>query len=418
MGRRPAPHYDSAQGRWYCRWGGRFHTLGRDVRGLVRPVPPAHVIAAFARVLERGDGSGDASAPPTGRPVYVAQVVARWCAEHPGRWARDMARKLCEWQPELRLADVRPCSRDDEEPGTLGEFARWLQTAGARRVEVRPKRGPDGSIVRAPDGQAVKVRTERREPASAQTVRHAVGFALRILRWAARPSRGWLRPSQVGDRPRTPCPVPRPRDLSADTVRGLLATKLGAAEPPVRFLFATGARPGEACRLDWADVDLSRCTAALRQSKTSGRTGKSRIVFLTPEAVAVLVGLGERRTGPVFLNKTGRPYTASALGKILRRRGVTAYQGRHTFAQAVLDQYGIEDVAKLLGHSDLRMAQVYARVRDDRARSVVAGLVLPGSAPTPSGRAASGKARPRRTGPRTPRPKRDAPATGDRSGEP
>lgn len=403
MGWRPAPKYDPRQGRWYCRFRG-FHPLGKEEPGLVNPAPPPHILVAFARVLADG-GYGEDPASSTRRPLYVAEAVARWCAEHPGRWARDMARKISEWQPELRLRDVEPCSLDDEEPGTLGAFVAWLQKEGARRFEVKVKRNPDGTVACRPDGTPIKARREWREPASAQTVRHALSFAVRVLRWASRPRRGWLRAEQIGDRPRTPRPVPRPRDLTAETVRTVLSAKLGKAEPIVRFMFASGARPGEACRLDWSDVDLARGTAVLRESKTAKRTGKSRVVFLTPEASAVLIGQGERRAGPVFVNGREKQYTSAALGKIIRRRGVTAYQARHTFAQAVLDQFGIEDVARLLGHSDLRMAQTYARVRDERARQVTAGLRLPSSGPKPRDQGKAKRNRPA-SAKRTPPPPR------------
>jgi len=97
-------------------------------------------------------------------------------------------------------------------------------------------------------------------------------------------------------------------------------------------------------------------------------------VYLTPAARALLDdGRAHNPDEPCFPASHGGCYTPAGLRAILRRRGLTgAYQLRHTFAQQALDTPGVrmEDVAKLLGHADLRMVQVYAQVRDRRARQV------------------------------------------------
>ena len=66
----------------------------------------------------------------------------------------------------------------------------------------------------------------------------------------------------------------------------------------------------------------------------------------------------------------------SGLRSILRKRGITSvYSLRHTAAQSMLDaKVPIEDVARLLGHSDLRTVGVYAQIRNDRAREVASSL--------------------------------------------
>ena len=82
----------------------------------------------------------------------------------------------------------------------------------------------------------------------------------------------------------------------------------------------------------------------------------------------------------VFPSRLGVPYTASGLRAILRRAapGVTPYQLRHTFAQHAIDSgVATDDLAGLLGHSDVRTTRHYAKIRADRLRRVASGLTSP-----------------------------------------
>ncbi len=124
----------------------------------------------------------------------------------------------------------------------------------------------------------------------------------------------------------------------------------------------TGCRPGEVARVTRADVNLEHGVWVLAKHKTVKRTGKPRIVYLSPEALALTQRLmAKNPDGPIFRNHRGkRPWTSNAVRqrfKRLRRKfpqlkGVVAYTYRASFATDALEK-GIPDatVAELLGHS-------------------------------------------------------------------
>jgi integrase len=144
--------------------------------------------------------------------------------------------------------------------------------------------------------------------------------------------------------------------------------RLAAASPPhfrpfLTFLFQTGCRPSEAAGLTAADVDWVATVAVVRQHKTKAK-GKRRVLYLSPEALAVLRKFAdERPTGLLFRNRIGKPWTRFTISEGMRRAsrkaglpGKIAYGYRHGFATDALAT-GVPDahVAELLGHSSTAM---------------------------------------------------------------
>jgi integrase len=140
--------------------------------------------------------------------------------------------------------------------------------------------------------------------------------------------------------------------------------KLCEVSPPafarfLRFLYLTGCRPGEAAQLAAADVDWSRSLATLRNHKTK-RKGKRRVVYLVPDALALLKELAARHpTGPLLRNRIGNAWTRATLGAAMRTAREAAglpsailYGLRHSYITDALAA-GVSDalVAALAGHS-------------------------------------------------------------------
>lgn len=139
------------------------------------------------------------------------------------------------------------------------------------------------------------------------------------------------------------------------------------------FVFAlqeTGCRPGEVARVTAANVDLDNGVWIFNQHKTKKKTGKPRIIYLTPGMVELTKKLMlEFPDGPLFRGpkRAGRkPYSKNAIRCRFRRlrkklphlKGVIAYTYRHSYITDALERgVPVASIAELAGHKDLRMIQ-------------------------------------------------------------
>jgi integrase/recombinase XerC len=149
--------------------------------------------------------------------------------------------------------------------------------------------------------------------------------------------------------------------VSADDHARLVACADPLFRAFLELLWLTGARPGEIAALRAEEIDYAQGVAVLTEHKTA-HLGKSRILFLCPEALAVLRGL-DVNEGLFFPGENGQRLTAQAIGCRLRRlcvkagvRHCIAYGYRHAFATDALAK-GVPDaqVAALMGHSGTAM---------------------------------------------------------------
>jgi integrase len=136
----------------------------------------------------------------------------------------------------------------------------------------------------------------------------------------------------------------------------------------------TGCRPGEVARVTAADVDLDLGVWVLKQHKTARKTGKPRVVYLTPAMIELSTRLvAEFPTGPIFRGPRGRrPFTRNGVRCRFRRlreklphlAGVVAYTFRHTYCtEALVNGVGVAQVAELMGHVGTDMVtSVYSKL--------------------------------------------------------
>ena len=141
------------------------------------------------------------------------------------------------------------------------------------------------------------------------------------------------------------------------------------------FLRFTGARPGEACRLKWVDIDLDKAVIVLHQHKTSRtqRVKKPRVIPLTPVVLKLLIHI-RRRQDPgdrVFLTHRKTPWNRSNLSLRIRRAREVAgipedaklYGLRHGFGtRAVVNGVDLKTLAELMGHTTTRMTEHYVHL--------------------------------------------------------
>jgi integrase len=150
-----------------------------------------------------------------------------------------------------------------------------------------------------------------------------------------------------------------------------------AFRPFLQLLWLTGARPGELAGLTASDLDLAKGLAVLSDHKTA-HLGKGRVLFLCPEAVAILRKMVvSRPSGLLFPGHEGatEKMTPQAITnrvqRVSKRAGVKcfAYQYRHTFATEALAR-GVPDtqVAALLGHASTAMLHRHYAHLGEKAR--------------------------------------------------
>lgn len=174
----------------------------------------------------------------------------------------------------------------------------------------------------------------------------------------------------------------RIRWITPDEAERLIAQCARHLKPLVIFLLYAGARVGEALKLDWRDVDLTRGRVALLNTKN----GRSRGVPLHSRIIAELANLNHRE-GPVFRRDDGEPYAEKESGggqiktafrgacKRAKIADFTPHDLRHTWATWLYAE--CRDLGKLMelgGWSSPAMVMRYAHVNPDHLRDVIERL--------------------------------------------
>lgn len=135
-------------------------------------------------------------------------------------------------------------------------------------------------------------------------------------------------------------------DLSKATARAFHA---------FRFALETAMRAGEICGMQWESVDIDRRVVRLLHTKN----GRPRDVPLSSAAVQLLEDLP--RLDPVF-GLSSSQLDILWRSKVRDRAGVTGltfHDARHAAITALAKKLDVLDLARMVGHSDLRMLQVY-----------------------------------------------------------
>jgi integrase len=159
----------------------------------------------------------------------------------------------------------------------------------------------------------------------------------------------------------------------------------------------TGCRPGEVAAVTAEQVDLKLGVWVFDEHKTAHKTGKPRVVYLSPAVLDLTRTLVVRYpTGPLFRGRGGRPFTRNGIRCRFRRlraklpdlKAFTAYSYRHTFTtDALTNGVGVAQVAELLGHTGTEMVMRHYQHLSQRVhhmRAAAAQAVEPGAGPVRS----------------------------------
>lgn len=160
--------------------------------------------------------------------------------------------------------------------------------------------------------------------------------------------------------------------LTADEVRALIATPCAREKVKRAFLFSCfcGLRVGDIAALRWEDIRRG-ASGGVEVCLTMQKTKRPIVLPLSDDALKWLpVRRGAGDSERVFTglyrsdaNKCLKPWvTAAGIKKY-----VTFHVARHTFA-TMLITFGADlyTVSKLLGHSNISMTQIYAKLVDSK----------------------------------------------------
>ena len=189
-----------------------------------------------------------------------------------------------------------------------------------------------------------------------------------------------------------------------------LAADVGARDPDreafVYCALGTGARRGELCGLQWADIDFEAATVTIARTVTRTldtaawmtkvpKGGKARRLALDDDLVAVLRALQARSLDRALAAGIALPanafcftpavdgsrpwspeYVTHWWGRACRARGlhIRFHDLRHLHASDMAEVAQIAVVKERLGHSQLKTTNRYTHVRDDADRAAVQRL--------------------------------------------
>ncbi len=263
----------------------------------------------------------------------------------------------------------------------LRQWVAWLAYEAPDEYRTHPllARRPHVARWRRHLEETTSARTGR--PLSPASVARKLSALAEVYRYAI--ALGVLAESPVDN-------VKRPRVADQSSTVGLTTEELGAifdaAEAHslrltalVYALFFTGSRISEILGADIRDYRSDHGHRVLRIRRKGGKIASA---VLPPPAIRALDTLiGERTTGPIFLNHDGTtryPYRSafSQLRRLAHAAGVASadltkpHTFRHAFATEALSRgVPLQDVQDALGHADPRTTRRYDRGRHNLDRS-------------------------------------------------
>jgi integrase len=321
----PKPWFREQTQSWYVKINGVQHPLGKDKKEADK---------AYHRLM-----AGEGLAKPT-KDLPLGGLVEQFLTDcektvtpETASWYRVFLDDFAERYPKLKPQDIAP-----------RHVRAWLNA-------------------------------ERKRTWGQSTHRSAVTILKRLLNWAV--ENRLLAQNPIKDFER-PAATRRERVLTPEERAEILSwyPEGDAFHDFLTALMESGIRPGEAMKVTAEDVDFGLGIWVLH-GKTTKRTGKSRIIYMTPVLVELTKKLVARHPeGPLFRNEDGNPWNRQAIRDRFRRKqkskgldkDITAYVYRGTWATDALEA-GVPDatVAELMGHSGTAVLHKhYSKLREKR----------------------------------------------------
>ena len=205
-----------------------------------------------------------------------------------------------------------------------------------------------------------------RQTISAGSINRELNLIASVLR-AARVEWKWMAESIMKDVTRPKQPPPRDRLLCEEEMKRLLlaleyeeniTVKTIRQRIAVAMLIAleTGMRQGEIWGLDWQNVFLERCFVTLPETKN----GTRRDVPLSQKAIDLLEKLLPKKSGNVIgCNQASAATIFRGAVKMAGIKNFTFHDLRHTAITHLARKLDVLDLARMVGHRDIRSLQIY-----------------------------------------------------------
>lgn len=280
------------------------------------------------------------------------------------KWARSRESEIetgLKKESRKTLAEALDKYRENESPKKRGW--RWEVTRLKNFAETMDCR--DVPMNKLEPSHLADWRDTRLKQVSAATVLREINL-LRSVIEKARKEWGWINTNPIKDISKPPSPPHRKR-LVSEAERDAVVEALGYEEGMVPYLTShrvamafllaleTAMRSGEIYDLDWSRVNLAGRYVVLTQTKN----GDVRDVPLSKKAVAILECMPERK-GPVFgVNKAVADTLFRRARAQAKLEGFVFHDARHTACTRLAAKLHVLDLARMIGHRDLRSLQVY-----------------------------------------------------------
>lgn len=329
MGRPAEAWYWEARKGWYATVGGVRHRLAGEAEGKARAKRRlAELVAATGE-----DGAAPRRVPTVGELglLYLESLRHRRDAGDLAAGSRkDAVRRLADF-PKVHFTLPADAIKPHHVAAWLGGHPGW---------------GP--------------------------TTRHdAVGAVKAMFSWAEKAGHIDRDPVARMEKPRRAKrreSIPKAEDVA----RAIESAVTPGLADLLAFIHETGCRPKEARDLEARHLDLAAGVAALAEHKTARKTGRKRVLYLSPKAAEIAGRLaGANPEGPIFRNARGRPWTKDALVLAVRRLRertglgpeMIAYGLRHLYiTDGAARGVAAQALAELAGHSDIRMLDTYSHL--------------------------------------------------------
>lgn len=208
-----------------------------------------------------------------------------------------------------------------------------------------------------------KWRDTRLKTVAGATVNRELNLLSHIFTTARREWK-WIAASPTSDVRRPKAPPPRDRRISDDEIArmclalgyaGDVVTKSDAVAVAFLFAIETAMRAGEICSLTWQHASAD--VAHLPRTKN----GAKRDVPLSPRAAELLSLLPKGKPDDLCFG-----LTAASLDALYRKakvraeiEGLTFHDTRHEAITRLATKLNVLELARMVGHKDLKMLQVY-----------------------------------------------------------